>query len=403
MQFNARIYDPGRQAALSRTVDAASRERAILSLQAEGNVVLSIERPLGFSAFAVIGGKLRRRRKFDVRLFCEEVKTLLSAGMSLVEIVDTLSVKEPDSPDALVLLDLRSLLSEGKAFSTSMEAYPAIFPMVLVAAVRASERTGRVQEALEEYLRYELVLHELRRKLLNAAIYPGLVIAFGIAVGGFLLGYVVPRFAKVYDDFAQNLSVPTHLLIELGRFLAAHVAGLIVVVLAGIAVVTWLFVEGMIGRLVLGVAGRIAPLQRIFRVFQLSRIYQTMAMLIRGGYPVVEAAGIAQTLAFQPNLRAAIDTARRSIAEGRSLSASFAGAKLTDTVTERLLKVGERTGEVQSVLDVIARRHATELETFIERVARVIEPALMMSVGLLIGVMIVLMYMPIFDLANGMQ
>jgi general secretion pathway protein F len=401
MRFQARIYDPRRAATIDREIDASDEAEATTLAEAAGCVALAIQ-PYRVGA---AGLKLRwnRRARFDVRLFCEEVRTLLSAGMSLVETLDTLAAKSDDLAASEVLRDVRLRLLEGKSFSAALESHTNTFPLILTAAVNASERTGRVQDALEEYLRYDSVLRDLKRKILNAAIYPCLVILFGIAVGLFLLGYVVPRFAKVYDDFAQNLSVPTRVLIEVGRFFGNHSALLIGAFAAVIAALWWLASQGRLAKMLLWIADRIGPVQRTLRIFQLSRVFQTMAMLIRGGYPVVEAAGLARSLAFQPPLRRSIDEARRSIAEGKSFSAGFSMAGLTDSVSERLLKVGERTGRIDPVLEVIAKRYTQELETFIERLTRVIEPALMMTVGLLIGALIVLMYMPIFDLANGMQ
>ncbi|MGH6609167.1 MAG: type II secretion system F family protein, partial [Burkholderiaceae bacterium] len=145
----------------------------------------------------------------------------------------------------------------------------------------------------------------------------------------------------------------------------------------------------------------IAPLRRRWDEFRLAKLYQSLALLFRGGYTLDEALEVATELDLGVRLSGAIARTRLQIAQGRSASLSFASAGLTNDVTERLLAAGERSGEFDAVLQTISDRHATAFATFVERATRVAEPLLLLLVALGVGGIVVLMYMPIFDMASG--
>jgi general secretion pathway protein F len=398
VQFAARVFDPQQGAAADRLIEAPDAAGARALVESEGLVVLGLEAkglPVSWApAWRHTGG-------FDVRLFCQELKTLLSAGMSLVEALDTLVMKAGDRSNHAVVHALQARLHEGQTFSSALESAEQPFPPILTAAVRASERTGRVADALAEYVRYDGVVRELKRKVWNAAVYPAMVVGFGLLVVLFLLAYVVPRFAQVYEDFAGELSWPTKLLLGLGHLFGQYGAAMGVLALAAVAAAVALHRRGVLGRLALRSLMTLPMARRVMRVFQLARIYRTLCMLLRGGYTVVDALDLSKGLAFDPGLAGAVDRARRSVAEGMALSAAFAQQALTDTVSDRLIKVGERSGRFDVVLETIADAYTQQIETFVERLARVVEPLLLMAVALMVGAIIVLMYMPVFELAGG--
>lgn len=395
MQFRVRVYDVASGTVAERFADGDNAEGVEQMLAGEGLTVLSV--------FAVKPGLFPRRGSaFDVVLFCEELRTLLSSGMSLIEAVDTLTSKHERNASLQVLRDVRQRLLEGKPLSAALEANAFPFPPLLIASIRASERSSRIGNALDEYISYERMGRDLARKVVSAAIYPGLVVGFGGLVCLFMIAYVVPRFAKVYDDFSSSLSWPTIVLMRVGQFAGDHLA-VLVIALVGSAVwgLAW-YRSGRLGKLVLRALGRFAFVQRQLRTYQLARIYQTMAMLLRGGYPLADAVPMAQQLAFEPRLQDQMKAARTHIMEGRRLSAAFHQERLTDQVTLRLLQVGERSGDLAAVMDIIAQTLRQEFTLFVERTTRLAEPILLMAVGLLIGAIIVMMYMPVFDLASGM-
>lgn len=397
MQFKIRTFHAASGAIAERMVDGEDIATVTRMVEQQGYTVLSV---------AVQGRRTRTRgvsgiRGFNLVLFCDELRTLLSSGMSLVEAIDTLCTKDNDDAKRTVLLEIRQLLLEGKPLSSALELNRLGFPPLLIASIRASERTSRLDEALEEYVAYEKVGQELGRKVVSAAIYPSLVVGFGMLVCLFMISYVVPRFAKVYDDFSQKLSFSTVILMKVGQ-VSSDYLGLILTGLAGLVALAVIgHRNGKLKIFLLRALGRFKFIQHYLRLYQLARIYQTMSMLLKGGYTLSDAIPLAQNLAFEKKLQDQILRARGVIQEGKRLSTAFAENGLTDTVTERLLQVGERSGNLARIMDIIAQTYRQEFTVFIDRATRVAEPILLMAVGIMIGAIIILMYMPVFDLAGG--
>jgi general secretion pathway protein F len=394
MQFQVRTFHAASTTITDLILDGDSAEALKHLLERDGTSVLAITASKG-QQFS------KRKRGFNIVLFCEELRTLLASGMSLVEAIDTLCSKDGEENKLRVLLEIKQRLQEGKPLSAALEMNQFRFPPLLIASIRASERSSRIDDALDEYIAYEKVGQELGKKIVSAAIYPSLVVGFGFLVSLFMISYAVPRFAKVYDDFAQNLSTSTVILMRVGQF-AEHYFPLIVVSIGVlIALVVMAYRNGSLQRLLLRVIGSFKFAQYYLRLYQLARIYQTMSMLLKGGYTLSDAIPLAQNLAFEAKLKQQIEATRLAIMEGKRLSTAFADNNLTDNVTSRMLQVGERSGNLAKIMDIIAHTYRQEFTLFIERATRLAEPILLMIVGLMIGGIIILMYMPVFDLAGG--
>ena len=393
----ARSFDPASGVVATAEVEGDSVEAVRALLEAQGKVVLHVGlRRTG------LGVRHWRPKGLDPVLLCDELRTLLMSGMSLVEAVDTLHDKESAGYKRQVLGGLRAKLKEGKALSTAMERTGHDFSPLLIASVRASERSSGLVGALDEYIAYESVARDLNRKIATAAIYPALVVAFGMAVCLFMLGYVVPRFAHVYDDFAQGISLPTMILLRVAGFFDAYFWCLsaAAAVAAGLS---WMaYRRGSLQRWALSALSRVGVARRYLRLYQLARLYQTMSMLLRGGFTLSDAMPLAQNLALDATLHAQVAQARTRLMEGQRLSRVFDDAGLTDVVALRMLQVGERSGNLAHVMAVIAQTYRTDFTLFIERATKIAEPLILMVTGMLIGALIILMYMPVFDLAGSL-
>ncbi|AVR96627.1 type II secretion system F family protein [Pseudoduganella armeniaca] len=393
MRFSVRIFDVAAGTVANLEVDGNDPGAVRAALAAQGHTVLALA-PVGRGSAGV-------RRPFDVLLFCDELRTLLGSGMSLVEAVDTLHEKEAPGIKRQVFAGLQTLLAQGKSLSAALELSEHRFSPLLIASVRASERNSGLEAALDEYTAYERAGRDLRRKIATAAIYPLLVIAFGTLVCGFMLGYVVPRFARVYEDFSQSISWPTLALLRVAGFVDAHALALLASAALAACTMILAYRQGRLQPVLLHLLARWAPVRRRLRTYQLARLYQTLSMLLRGGFALGDALPLAQSLALDPTLQEQVVRARARLAEGQRLSKAFHDCGLTDIVTLRLLQVGERSGNLAHVLAMIAQAHRNEFMLFVERTSRVAEPLILMVVGMLIGALIVLMYMPVFDLAGG--
>jgi general secretion pathway protein F len=378
------------------------RLRAPDARQASEQVALRGLRVLSCRELRVSDWQGFRRQRLDIGLFTDELAALLDAGLGMVDTLRTLAQKERDPAARLALEAVTRDVIEGQPLSAALANRGEVFPTLLVASVSASEQTGDLVSALRRFSTHLESMRMLRGKLVGAAIYPALLLAVGSLVVIFLLGVVVPRFAVLLEGASKKLPLASQMLLGWGKTVAAHP----VMFLAGFVGFVVLLGFGFLraarsGWQIPGLqrAWLIGPLVRLFRHAQ---FYRTSAMLVEGGIPVLRAFEMARRLLAEED-QIGLDGARRQIAEGRPIGPALAKAQIADTVALRMLEVAQRTGRLADVLARIATFQEAALNRAIDLTARLVEPALMIFIGLVIGAIVVLMYMPIFDLATSLQ
>src|SRR5262249_28048007 len=291
---------------------------------------------------------------------------------------------------------------EGKTFSSALADAPSVFPRLYVESVRAAERTGGVSDALARFIAYQTQIDRVKSRVVSASIYPALLIVLGAVVAMFLLGYVVPRFSAIYSDVGRELPFLSTLLLRLGRVVAENgwaIAGAGVVL--AVALVVLLQDRRVRARLARAV-WKIPAIGERLRAHQLARFYRAMGMLLHGGIAFPRAAEMAGGL-LQEAIRLNLDRAIAQVREGRSISDALQRHGLTTPVALRMLGVGERGGNMGEMMERIASFYEEELARWVDWFIRLFEPLLMIIIGLVIGTIVLLMYMPIFELAGSLQ
>jgi len=363
---------------------------------AAGFKVLAIEtaRP---ARTAATSGKTR----FPLLLFTQELLALLEAGLNLTEALATLMTKERQPLARAVLGQVLQALREGRNFSEVLAAMPQHFPEVYAATVRASERTGDLPQALARYIAYQVQFDTLRKKLASAAIYPLMLLAVGGFVTLFLLGYVVPRFSAVYESSGREMPWMSTVLLGFGKAIHTHwqvaLTGLVTVLGGG----AWALSQPPIRARLVGGVLRLPGLAGRADEFRLARFYRAVSLLLAAGIALPRAMGMVTGLlgpAQQPRLA----QARAAVEQGQMLSSALLGAGLASPVAESLIKVGERSGALADMLERTARFQDEDFSRWVDWASRLLEPVLMAVLGLVIGTVVVLMYMPIFELAGSL-
>jgi general secretion pathway protein F len=393
MRFHLRAITPeGRIESLD--TQALDEQAARQQVESRGYTVLEVKSQRGVA--------LIRQARFPVQLFSQELLVLLEAGLPLVEAIETLAQKERRAEFRALLGRIAAVMREGRPFSTALEQQPAVFSPLYVATVRAAEKTSDLAPALSRYVAYQTQLEAIRKRAVNAAIYPMILIAAGALVSLFLLLYVVPRFGKIYEDRTADLPFFSQLLIGWGQLVEGH-ALLVGAVLLALPVLVVFFLRQRNVRARLGDAlWRVPAIGERLKVYQLARLYRTTGMLLRGGMPLVTALGMSAEL-LHPVLRARLAAASRLISEGRGVSESLEANGLATPVAMRMLVVGEQSGNMGEMMDRAASFHDEELARWVDWFTRMFEPLLMAAIGLVIGAIVVLMYMPIFELAGNLR
>ncbi len=342
-----------------------------------------------------------RGAAFDLLLFSQEMHSLLQAGLNLGEALNTL-VEKSQGPTRALLSGVEASLREGRNFSDVLEAHPLQFPAVYVATVRSSERTGNLPEAMERFIAYQQQFDLLRKKLVSAAIYPALLVTVGGFVTLFLLGYVVPRFAAVYESSGRPMPWASGVLLSIGHLVYDHAVIALGLVAAVLVLAVWQLRQAATRQKLVELALRLPGLAPRADLFRLSRFYRALSLLLSSGIALPRAMGMVGGLLSSAQ-RAALAGARERIEEGGSVSQALVQFGLATPVAKSLVQVGERSGQLAPMFDRTARFHDEEMTRWIDATSKLLEPVLMLAIGLVIGLVVVLMYMPIFELAGSLQ
>ena len=397
MQFQLQVQGAaGRQAI---AVDAASEAEAIRTAVRNGWRVLAIDGAAAPDNVAAAGA---RRQAFPLLQFSQELLALLEAGLNLSEAIATLHNKEVRAGAKATLGAILLTLQQGKSFSDTLADFPAIFPDIYIATVHAAERSGNLPQALARFVGYQLQFDAIRKKLIAAAIYPAMLLMVGTLVTLFLLGYVVPKFSVVYESSGREIPWMSQMLLGFGKSLAAHPM-LCLAALAG-TVGTLLFAAtnaAMRQVLILAVL-RLPVLSEKAAEFRLARFYRALSLLLHAGIPLSKALAMVSAMLL-PGQQAQLAQARRAVQEGLPFSAALEQSQLATPVAQSLLKVGENTGRLGDMLERSAKFHDEEFARWVDWASRLLEPVLMMLIGVVIGGVVVLMYMPIFELAGSLS
>jgi len=344
----------------------------------------------------------RRTAGFSLVLFSQELLALLHAGLSLTESIDALGEKEAVDSRHSIVTRLAGALREGARFSNALAQFPDYFPPLYRGLIEAAEGTSDLPLALKRFIDYQSRIDTIRAKIVSAAIYPIILLAVGSVVTLFLIGYVVPKFATIYKGTGRSLPWLSTWLLRWGELFSSHplVLGAVLFALVALAIggIRHVVQRGGWPRLVAALPG----VGRRLAVYELARLYLTLGTLVEGGISIINALTTSARV-LPPALRDPVHRARLRIESGEPLSAAFEAERLTTPISARMLRVGERTGELGSMLTQAAQFYDGDIGRFIERFTKSFEPLLMVAIGGIVGLIVVLLYLPIFDLAGSIQ
>jgi general secretion pathway protein F len=381
---------------------ASFSENALPETRHERQRELSHQR-VRASAFSAVLRSIKRNgneARLDYANLAQRLHSMLAAGLSPTEAVNAI-VKQAAPDEAQVLSQLMRSLGAGRPLSEGVAALPGA-PPLLVELLRASERTSDLPSALAEYAKYTAAAGEFRHRIFSAAIYPALLVVVGLGVVAFLLLVVMPRFSGVYAGLSGPLPWAVQFMLGWSRWAKEY--GLLTLgalLLLGMGFVALVVQPSFRARALdrMAQAGRIGEL---WREHHLARLYRLLAMLLRGGltFPAALrlAGGVLPGALAQAGRRAEEDVLR-----GASPAAAFQTAGLATPVSAPLLRAAERTGQMAAMLRQAAEYHEQNVVRSVEKLMKTAEPLLMTIIGVAIGGIVVLMYMPVFELAQALR
>jgi general secretion pathway protein F len=389
-----------------------AQEGRVRSLRVEASGPQAVAAALGVPAHTILGVaaareasvpvRLSRHEAFPLRLFSQELAVLLGAGIPLLEAVVTLREKEGSAAAARALSAVEDRLRAGESFSAALSIRPEAFDALFVAVISSAERTGQLREALRSHAAYLAWTQSLRDRLVGASVYPLLLVFAGVAVVLFLMIYVVPRFAGLLDGVTGDMPAASRALLALGQWTGAHPLPSAVGAVALLASPWLAWQLPALRERLLAATWSMPVLGGRLHLLALARLYRTLSMLLSAGVPLVAALRTSRAV-IAAHLRGRLDAATARVERGERLSDALVLEGLATPVSVRMVRVGERSGSVGPMLGDAAAFYDEELARLTDLVTRLVSPLLMLVIGGLIGTVVVLMYLPIFQLMESVQ
>lgn len=387
---------------VEKEFEAASLEQLRATLEEQGFHVFRIRR----ASFRSLLGRGFGRGRLSGQAFLsfnQELLVLLRSGLPILQVLDTLGERMEAGSMRDVLREIREDVRAGAVLSEAFGKFPAYFPHLYIASLRAGERSGDLPVTIGRFIAYQKRIEAIKGKVKSASFYPILLSIAVISVLLFLLFFVIPSFTQIYADAQVELPLATRILIGTTTFLSRWA---LLLIPAGIAAVTGivLFLRTERGGLWFDRLILLLPFfGGLMLEYALLGFCRTLGTTLTSGIPVVQAMQMSKGTLDNRILEAKLSRAVRRIEEGASVSDALAETGFVPGLALRMIGVGETTGALPEMLSDVADFYEGQVERRLERLTTLIEPLMMMTMGLLIGAIVVAMYIPIFQLAGTVR
>jgi type IV pilus assembly protein PilC len=342
-------------------------------------------------------GKVSRR---DLAIFTRQFATMIDAGLPLVQCLDILGMQQENQAFKQVILKVKEDVESGSTFADALEKHPRVFDELFVNLVSAGEVGGILDTILARLAAYIEKAMKLAKQVKSAMVYPSTILAVALIVTTVLLLYVIPIFGQMFQDFGATLPAPTMIVLALSAYTRKYfLLGLVLIVLLVLALRWYYKQEGgrrRIDRLLL----RMPILGDLLRKIAVARFARTLGTMVSSGVPILESMDIVAKSAGNKIIEEAIVKARASISEGKTISEPLADSKVFPIMVTQMVSVGEATGALDTMLNKIADFYDDEVDAAVGALTSLLEPMLMIFLGVVIGGLVIAMYLPIFKLAG---
>ncbi|MDP9322731.1 MAG: type II secretion system F family protein [Acidobacteriota bacterium] len=399
MEFRCRLGTPGGEIVEGVYV-AESEARLRREFEEKGLYVLAIQR----AGRAALGSfKIPRRSRISTReflVFNQGLATLLKAGMPLVQSLDILR-QRVDNPLLKTVLDnVYDRVRAGSSLSEAFESHGTLFPGVYTASLLAGEKSGSLEGVIRRYVAYVKVISGVKRKTISALVYPAILLVLSCVVVGIIMLRVVPEFGAFYNQFGRDLPLSTRIIVSISNFAGTYFLVMLLGAVAAVAAfVAWLKQPGNRRRFdkwTLSVP-MLGPIAQMFATSQAAR---TLATLLGGGIPLVNAIDVSARSIGNQYMAHELTTAAQQVREGRALASAMMQSGAFPDVAVKMVEVGESTGALQEMLNSLSEFYDEEIETSLTRFITIVEPTLLVIMGIIIAALLLSLYMPLFNLSS---
>ena len=341
-----------------------------------------------------VGGK-------EMAIFTRQFATMIDAGLPLVQCLDILGLQQENPTFKKVILKIKEDVESGSTFADALSKHPKIFDDLFVNLVAAGEVGGMLDTILSRLADYIEKAMKLAKKIKGAMVYPSTILAVAVVVTVVLLVYVIPIFAKMFSDFGQTLPAPTQFVLALSDFTRRYFLLVIVFIFLLVAAFRWYYRQETGRRNVDRLLLRLPVVGSLLQRIAVARFSRTLGTMVSSGVPILESMDIVAKTAGNKIIEEAILKARASISEGKTIAEPLAESKVFPPMVTQMVAVGEATGALDAMLNKIADFYDDEVDAAVEAMTALLEPILMVFLGVVIGGLVIAMYLPVFKLAGA--
>jgi type IV pilus assembly protein PilC len=349
----------------------------------------------------LVGGLRRKKVKLETFvIFNQQFLTLIRAGLPILGSLEMLAKSQRNTNFAAQLLDVAQRVKTGTSMSAAFEAQGG-FPVIYTTTLLAGERSGNLGEVLERFLSFQRVSLTFRKKLTASLIYPAMLICLVMGLFVFLITFVVPRFATLYDQMGSNLPALTLMLLSFGT----HAQQYILYVIPSLALIAyglyrWSKTTSGSDRID-GIRVRLPLFGNIWLKYQVALFARTLSTLLAGGLPLVPSLETAARSISSRKIAKAVFSSVTTVREGKSLAKSLENTKVFPDLSTEMIEVGESTGALPQMLNSVAEFFEEDVQTALTAALALIEPAILIVMGVVVVVILIALYLPIFSLSQA--
>ncbi|HIJ66231.1 MAG TPA: type II secretion system F family protein [Candidatus Hydrogenedentes bacterium] len=384
-------------AAQKGTIDAESRQLVTQQLQARGLTVETIQVRGGIPGLS----RARRIKTTEVLLFTRQLSTIVNAGLPLLQGLDILSEQTEDQRFAQIIQEISEEVEGGETFSEALRRHPNAFPDLYTSMVRAGEAGGDLDGVLSQLADYLEATEDLKRRIKSAMTYPVVAFSMIILIASALVIWVVPQFAEIFATFGKQLPLPTRMLIEVSDWLRSWRLLVLIAAIIGAIFAIRVYGRTETGRFNLdSLKLRLPVFGKLLRKVAISRFSRTLSTLTRSGVAILQALEIVERTAGNEVFARAVRNAGDSVRGGEALAEPLARSGEFPALVTRMIGVGEKTGALESMLGKISDFYDSEVKAAVDGLTSLIEPILILMMGIVVGTIVVCLFLPILQLSS---